>query len=138
MKLAEILNLIIVPGKAKSGFLGGKAPDEHLKYARAAWNGHAFVQWFDLGASDFTGYRIDCNEINSAYWPSFDDLMADDWELVTRLPEPKPDLAHIVETASIKAMAPRADHTCLCSHPESKHSHTGSCRKCECTHFEAP
>lgn len=78
MKLVEISKLIVVPGKAKSSFLGGKAPDEHLPFTRAAWQGKANVQF--MGGN--LGMYIFGNDVGCQYAFCFDDLMADDWELV--------------------------------------------------------
>lgn len=82
MTLIEISQLIVVPGEAKTTFFGGKPPDVHLAHARAAWKGKAHVQWVHFPSHVYGSYRIAGNGCSASYSPSFDDLMADDWELV--------------------------------------------------------
>lgn len=79
MKLSEISKLAFIPGNPKHGFFGTKwSPDEYRKIARAAWEGKAYVK--DTGA--YMGTCIFGNDAICSYRVSFDDLMADDWELV--------------------------------------------------------
>jgi hypothetical protein len=55
----------------------GANPPKSLRHARGAWRGEAYLQFLADGY-----LYIHCGDTIAPYGTSFDDVMADDWEIV--------------------------------------------------------
>lgn len=75
MTLTEVAKLAKIPGKPSGWFTAG-FPDIYKDHARKAWNGRARV----AGIGDKL-FIQSADGIQAPYALSFEDLIAEDWEL---------------------------------------------------------
>lgn len=86
MKLSEIAKFVIVIPKATGffSFLRKMPPVTYKNHARKSWRGRAFIG-SDLNMDPSGSLRISETSLrgmSAQYSMTFEDLVADDWELV--------------------------------------------------------
>ena len=75
MKLADLLDQIVVAGQEPTLFRHGRLT-EVRPHRRASWDQRASV--YGIGADLY----LSANGVTLKWSPSYDDIMADDWEAV--------------------------------------------------------